>query len=109
MLSAGALQPGKQVFVNHFACSTRGQKWSGQGIQNTKQKASAVKQAKSYAGGCAFVDAATGFIDNQFQSFFLAAETISAVKRFKDNARNNGIIVSQYHSDSGLAFTAKEF
>ena len=109
MLSAEALQPGKRVFVDHFVCSTRGRKWAGQGIRNTKRKASAVKQAKSYAGGCIFVDAATGFIDIQFQSFFSAAETINAVKRFKDNAQDNGIIVLQYHSDSGSAFIAKKF
>ena len=58
---------------------------------------------------CIFVDAATGFIDIQFQSFFSAAKTISAVQRFEANARDNGIVVSQYHSDCGSAFTAKEF
>jgi len=109
VLSAEALQPGERVFVDHFVCSTRGRKYSGQGIRNTKRKASTDQQAKSYAGGCVVVDAATGFIDIQFQSFFSASETISAVKRFEANARDNGIIVSQYHSDSGSAFTGKEF
>ena len=109
VLSAEALQPGQRAFADHFVCSTGGRKWSGQGIQNTKREASAVKHTKSYAGGCIFVDAASGYIDMQFQSFFASNETISAVQRFKEKARDNGIIVSEYHSDSGSAFTSKEF
>ena len=55
-------------------------------------------KGKSYSGGCIFVDAATGFVVVQLQSFFTAEETIQAVKRFKQNTRDHGIFVKEYQT-----------
>ena len=109
VLSAEALYPGERVFVDHFVCSTRGRKIEGQGIRNRGRKASVSEKAKSYSGGCIFVDAATGYIQVEFQSFFSAEETVKAVQRFETHAADRGIRVKEYHLDNGTAFTAQKF
>ena len=55
------------------------------------------------------VDAATGYIDIQFQSFFSAHATIDAAEQFEANAKNNSIIISKSQSDGGSCFTYNEF
>ena len=37
VLSVEKLQPGQLIFIDHFQCSTQGQKFKGQGIQNKQQ------------------------------------------------------------------------
>ena len=97
------------MFIDHFVCPARGRKFGGQGIKNKQRKASLSAKEKSYCRGCIFVDAVTGFIDVQLQSFFTAAATIQAVEQFEQNAKDHGIIVQEYHSDNGSAFTSQEF
>ena len=109
ILSAEQLYPGQRVFIDHFECPARGQKFGGQGIKNNQQKATIKDKEKSYRGGCIFVDAATGFIEVQLQSFWAAGDTIRAVDQFENNAKDYGVIVQEYHSDNGGAFTLQEF
>ena len=54
VLSAEKLQPGQQIFIDHFQCSTRGQKFKGEGIQNTQRNAKITDSSKSFKGGCIF-------------------------------------------------------
>ena len=56
-----------------------------------------------------FVDASSGFQHVEFQSHLSSLETIKAVDNFERIARDNGIIIQQYHSDNGSAFTSKSF
>ena len=95
ILSADKLHPGQRVFVDHFVCSTRGRKFEGQGISNRKQNARPPSKDKSFSGGCIFVDAATGHIEVEFQTHFSTQETIEAIKRCEQKARDNGIIIQE--------------
>ena len=107
ILSADKLHPGQRVFVDHFMCSTRGRKFKGQGINNPKKRARVQSKSKLYQGGCIFVDAATGHIDVEFQTFFSSEETIQAIKNYEDKCRDNGIIVQEYQFDNGSSFTSR--
>ena len=107
ILSGEKLQPGERVFINCFKCTTRGRKFTGQGIRNKKIKAKVSNISKSFKGRFIFIDTVTGF-DIQFQSFFSAQATIDAVEQFKANVRDNGIIVSEYESYRGSCFTSQE-
>ena len=98
----------KNVFVDHFVCSTRGRKQPGSGIKKASSD-TVYARANSYCGGCIFIDAATGYIDVQHQSFLSSDETIEAVTCFETRALDYGIIVKEYFSDNGSAFTSKSF
>ena len=83
---------------------------SGCGIrQQPTSRVGIHAKSNSYFGGCVFIDAATGYIDIQLQSYLSADEKISAVSRFEVNVLDNGIIISQYQSDNGGAFPSKAF
>ena len=45
----------------------------------------------------------------QLQSFLSSADTIQAVEQFENNARDHGVIIQEYHSDNGSAFTSQAF
>ena len=92
------------MFIDHFVSTTRGRKIKGFGI-----KSSSSNTSSSHKGGLIFVDAATGWINIQFQSHLNSHETISAVDSFEALARDNGIIVKGHQSDNGSAFTSKDF
>ena len=68
--------------VKLFLDDERGQKFKGQGIGNKQRNAKVTDSSKSFKCGCIFVNAPTGYIDVQFQSFFSAHETIDAVEQF---------------------------
>ena len=95
ILSADKLNSGQRVFVDHFLCSTRGRQVRGYGIRDPSGKSTIRDKTRSYSGGCIFIDAATGYIDIQFQSFLSANKTIEAVLRFEWKALDNGIVVSE--------------
>ena len=106
--SANKSHPGERVFIDHFICATRGRMFNGRGIRDPKGKTT-LKQSNTFSGGCMIVDGATGYVDVQFQSYFNANETIEAIQRFETLAADNGIIVKEYQSDSGPAFTSETF
>ena len=107
ILSADVNHPGERVFIDHFITSTRGRKQSGYGIK--KNNLSLYARENSYCGGCIFVDAATGYTEIEPQSFLSAEETIKAVNAFELNCLDHGIMVQEYRSDNGSAFTSKSF
>ena len=110
ILSADEIHPGQLVFIDNFVSTTRGQKFKGYGIKEPNSSSNCGGNWESYRGGCIFcifVDACTGFIGVEFQSRLNSFETLQAVKAFESIACDNGIIVSQYQSDNGSAFTCK--
>ena len=80
-------------------------------LKNLKQtkECKAIQSTKLLKAGCIFVDTSTGYIDTQFQSFFSACTTITAVDQFKANPKDSGIIISKYPSHGGLSFTSNKF
>ena len=110
ILSADQYLPGQRIHVDHFVCSTRGRKTSGYGIRDPTGKSPQHRNdADSYKGGCIFVDASTGFVHVELQSFLSASETVEAVRKFEAIAKDSGIIVSEYVTDNGSAFTSAAF
>ena len=97
VLSAEKLQPGQKVFIDHFISSIRGRKLQGCGVINPKTKREVKGKDKSYCGGCMFVDAASGYVQVQFQSYLSAVATVEAVENYEKHALDNGVIVSQYY------------
>ena len=102
ILSEDKLHPGQQIFLNHFICSTRGRKIKGYGIKSRSK-------VNSYCGGCIFVDASTGYVHAECQQSTSSHYTLEAINNFKKIAYDNGIIIQEYQSDNGSAFTSKEF
>ena len=110
ILSADQLQPGQRVFIDHFVCTTRGRQIRGHGIRDPSGKSpTRGRRTESYCGGCMFVDASTGYVHVEFQSHLSASETIQAVTEFESAARDHGIIIAEYTSDNGSAFTSAAF
>ena len=56
---------------------------------------------KSHGGGCTFVDAASGHIEVEFQFSFSAQETVDAIKRCEQKARDKGIAIQECQFDDG--------
>ena len=54
-----------------------------------------------------FVDAASGHIEVEFQTFFSAQETINAIKRCEQKARDEGIVIQECQFDNGSSFTSR--
>ena len=102
ILSADKLHPGQQVFIDHFICSTRGRRIKGYGIKSRSK-------VNSYCGGCIFVNASTGYMHAKCQQSTSSHYTLEGVNNFEKIAYNNGIIIQEYQSDNGVAFTSKEF
>ena len=109
ILSADKTHPGQLVFIDHFVSTTRGRKFKGYGVKEPNSKSPRGGTSESFRGGCIFVDAGSGFVHVEFQSHLNSFETIQAVESFESLARDNGIIISQYQSDNGSAFTSKAF
>jgi len=62
----------------------------------------------SYCGGIVFVDAGTGHIAVKYQSALTKEETISAMDRHEDKAKDCGIIVKECQFNNGGAFTSQQ-
>ena len=62
---------------------------------------------KSCGRGCTFVDAASGHIEVEFQTFFSAQETVDAIRRHEQKARDKGIAIQECQFDNGLSFTSR--
>ena len=80
---------------------------SGYGIK--KNNLSLHARENSYCGACIFVDAFSGHVEVEPQSFLSAEETIKAVEAYELKCLDNGIIVQEYQSDNGSAFTSRKF
>lgn len=99
VLKAGQLLPGQRTSVDHFVCSTKGVTLTSRGGANSN----------GYTGGCLFVDQASGLVHVSFQEHLNTHETIVAKKEYETMAQDNGVVPTEYISDSGTAFTSQEF
>ena len=77
------------------------------GISFEKKNARLPDKDKLHGGGCTFVDAAPGDIEVEFQTFFSAQETIDAIKRCEQKARDKGIVIQECQFDNGSSFTSR--
>ena len=95
--------------MDHFFCTARGRKFSGDGRYNhNAKKARPVDIEHSYCGGIAFVDAASGHVAVEFQTASTKDETIKAIQNYEDKAKDCGIIVKECQFDSGGTFASKD-
>jgi hypothetical protein len=99
VLKEGKLFPGQTVSVDHFVCSTKGVSLTSRGGA----------QAAKLSGGCIFVDNASGLTHVEHQEHLNTHETLAAKEKFEAMCRDHGVVPTEYVSDSGTAFTSKEF
>lgn len=109
VLSADKPPPGERVFVDHFACATKGRIFSGKGKCNYSPETNAPKDVENgHCGGCTFADAGTGHIAMEFQHAFNKEDTTKALDSHEKKAQDKGVIVKECQFDNGGAFTSKE-
>jgi GAG-pre-integrase domain/Zinc knuckle len=94
------LFPGQKVSVDHFVCSTKGR------LPNTYGKEDPKLQ---YSGGAIFVDHASGYTYIHHQVSLTTHATIESKEAFEAFCRDHGVVVSEYLSDNGTAFTSAAY
>jgi len=99
VLKQDKLFPGQQVSVDHFVCSTKGVSLTSRGGAN----------APGYTGGCIMVDNASGLAHVEPQQHLNTHETLEAIIKYEKMCLDRGVVPTNYISDSGTAFTSKEF
>jgi Reverse transcriptase (RNA-dependent DNA polymerase) len=91
--------PGQTVSIDHFVCSQKGVTLTSRGGIH----------APGYTGGSLLHDNASGFIHVEFHKHLNTHETLEGLRNFEALALDYGVVPTSYVSDSGSAFTAKEF
>ena len=91
---------GQCVSADHFVNSTKGR------LLTSKGK---TKEDKMYSGGCIFVDHASGYVFVAFQTHLNTHETLKAKDAFEKHCSDVGVVVQQYHTDNGSAFTSAKY
>ena len=99
-LSKDKLMPGEKISADHFICSTKGRLFTGAGKAADDRK---------YAGGCIFVDHASGYIHIEFQSHMNTHETLKAKEAYELHCQDHGVVPQEYLTDRGSAFTSAGF
>ena len=99
VLKQGKLFPGQQTSVDHFVCSTKGVTLTSHGGAN----------APGFTGGCIMVDNASGFTHVEHQQHLNTHETLEAITKYEKMCLDKGVVPTNYISDSGTAFTSKDF
>jgi hypothetical protein len=100
VLKSDNLFPGQKVSVDHFICSTRGR------LKHTYGKEDPRLQ---YSGGAIFVDHASSYVFIEHQVHMTTHETINSKEAFETHSRDFGVIITEYHSDNGTAFTSQAY
>ena len=100
ILKDGHLQPGEQVSVDHFICSTKGR------LLTSKGKTA---ESEMYTGGCLFIDHASNFVHVEYQQHLTTHQTLEAKEKFELACRDVGVVPSSYLMDNGKCFTSEEF
>ena len=100
VLKSGDLQPGQQVSVDHFLCSTKGRLLTSKGKTAEKDM---------YTGGCLFIDHATNYVHVEFQQHLTTHETLQAKEKFGHMCRDVGVVPTSFLTDNGKCFTSAEF
>ena len=91
---------GQLVAVDHFVCSTRGRRFNTKGKEAEKDR---------YLGGAIFVDLATGHLFIDFLTNLTTHETLLSKEKYELDCRDHGVVVQEYLTDMGAAFTSKAF
>ena len=94
------LLPGQTVSVDHFVCSTKERLFTSRGHS---------KDTDMYTGGAIYVDMATDLVHVEFQRHLNTHETLAATAEFERMCLDAGVIPQEYLSDTGSAFTSKEY
>ena len=94
------LFPGQRVSVDHFVCSTKGRLPHTYGKEDPKLQ---------YSGGAIFVDHASGYTYIHHQVSLTTHATIESKEAFEAFCRDHGVVVSEYLSDNGTAFTSAAY
>lgn len=100
VLKQDNLFPGQKVSVDHFNCSTKGR------LLHTFGKEDPSTQ---FCGGAIFVDHASGYVFVEHQVHLNTHETLKAKESFESHLRDFGVVVSEYMSDNGSAFTSDAY
>mgnify|MGYP003546497441 FL=1 len=94
------LLPGQRVSVDHFICHTKGRLYTSKGKTQPESM---------FSGGCMFVDHASGAVHVEHQVSLTTHETLQSKHRYEEKARDCGVIVQNYLSDNGTAFSSADF
>jgi hypothetical protein len=86
------LNPGDQVWIDHFVIRTNGRRLESRGKEHHN---------KIFKGGTIFIDAASGKIVLKFQVSLQASETIRSKMEFEQSAFSYGVRVKSYHTENG--------
>ena len=100
ILKDGHLQPGQQVSVDHFLCSTKGRLLTSKGRTAEKDM---------YSGGCLFIDHASNHVNVEFQQHLTTHQTLEAKEKYELACRDIGVVPASYLMDNAPCFTAAEF
>ena len=100
ILKDGHLQPGQQVSVDHFLCSTKGRLLTSKGRTPEKEM---------YTGGCLFIDHSSNHVHIEFQQHLTTHQTLEAKERYELACRDVGVVPVSYLMDNAPCFTAAEF
>ena len=100
ILKDGHLQPGQQISVNHFLCSTKGR------LLTSKGK---TPETEMYVGGCLFIDHASNYVHVEFQQHLTSHQTLEAKEKFELACRDFGVVPVSYLMDNAKCFTSAEF
>ena len=100
VLKTGDLQPGQQVSVDHFICSTKGRLLTSKGKTPEKEM---------YVGGCLFIDHASNYVHVEFQQHMTTHQTLESKTKYEQMCRDHGITPTSFLTDNGSCFTSAEF
>jgi len=92
-ITAGDLQPGERVSVDHFIGSTRGRLYTSRGHS---------KPETMYSGGCIFIDHASSYIHEEHQVSLTTHETLKSKHSFERVCFDMGVGIQAYQSDNGV-------
>ena len=99
-LKTDNLLPGQCISVDHFVCNTKGRLFTSAGK---------TKSNDTYAGGCLFVDHATGYVHVEHQTFLTSHETLKSKNKFELMCRDFGVMPQTYLTDNHKSFTSAEY
>ena len=93
------LYPGQRVSMDHFTVTEHGRLYTSMGKTTSDLM---------YAGGCIFVDHATGDVCVEHLLSFTTTETLKAKAQYKKRMADMGVTVQAYQADNGI-FVAGDF
>jgi len=99
VLTQNILRPSKQIFVDQYELSLRGQLPNSRGSE---------PQGTKYCSGTLFYDAASQLIQIFHQPSLGSSDALNSKIKFEKEAVHCGITINAYHMDNGI-FTKAQF